>query len=129
MTQSSKRPGGPLKSRFIQGLGGEWRDPFGKRVTHPLVLRDLGYHAGFWERHAGLPEKTLVEMRKAMLESIEKALAAGSISIFVGPKLSDEAREKLSAYKILARENGYEIGLFRHSKSAHTATAPIRTPE
>lgn len=68
-----------------------------------------------------------------MTEIVHDAIASGygSISCFVSMTGFDEKDlEKLSAYRVLARELGYEVGHYVLNPREGTASAPIsRIPE
>lgn len=130
----SKRPGGPLRQKSVSTEGVEY-DPF-----HPPKLfqkpdgtqklrggkkldKDEVYAARFWEEK---PE----ELREVMIDNIcQAAEKEGFIGSFVDPSgITEKDKEKLSAYRQLARELGYEVGEFKFYPKAHTARAPIYKP-
>lgn len=121
--EAPKRPGGPLRAKPIE-IGGVFYDPL-----HPPKLyqtpggkqefrggktldKDEAYSMMFW---AGKRPKGL---REAMLQSLYSAIKTGKFSSFAGASetpdgrlaLDQDSKEKLSAYRILAREQGYTIG-------------------
>jgi len=85
--------------------------------------KDLPYAERFWQRQ---PEG----MREVMIENInEYALVSGLLTSFVNINGIDEKdREKLSAYRALARELGYEVGEYVFYPRDGIAAAPIRKP-
>lgn len=132
---SPKRPGGPLRQKPIS-VGGVDYDPF-----HPPKIfqntdgteeiiggrkfdKDEEYADRFWARRAK-------GSREVMVEYVHKAAQKdGFISSFVDPSgITEKDREKLSAYRKLARELGYEVGDFKFSPDAYTAIAPIKKVE
>lgn len=133
-----ERPGGPLVGQPAQGPDGNWYDQFGEATTPPpsidstnpniqgdnQLALDKVYSDLFW---SGKSESLSTDLKKAMLESIEKAVAIGRFSLFTDPtSIGEKDRQTLSAYREIARENGYEIGKFTHNPSSHTASAPIK---
>ena len=81
---------------------------------------DRVYAERFWARS---PEG----MRAAYQASIESAARTGTLSIFVNMEgLDEKDKEKMSAFRLLARELGYEVGQFRVDRNRATASAPIQ---
>lgn len=146
-----KRPGGELHIRPIV-IDGTVYDPYGapKLVSDadgnlsyvggkPLESadtttpteetppdKDEEYARRFWER--GRPEG----LREVMTDIVRKAAEQenGSIGSFVSPEGIDEKdREKLSAYRQLARSLGYEVGQYVFSPDGYTAQASIKKPK
>lgn len=66
-----------------------------------------------------------------MRESIEKqAKERGLFSLLVDKTgITEEDKRRLSAYRSIAREIGYEIGQFHFNKNTHTVTAEIKKIE
>ncbi len=116
----SERPGGELHTRPIQGSDGQWQDGYGNRISE-TEARDIDYATRFWRQQpAG--------QKQAMQEIIQNQVELGKFSLFVSPSgISEGDEEKLSAYRLLAREMGYEIGSFHFNPNAHTVTAEIKT--
>ncbi len=82
--------------------------------------RDVAHATRFWLRQ---PKG----VREAMEQSIRAAVGVGTLSLFIDPSgITNSDRDRLSAYRVLAQELGYEVGDFVINHSAHTATAPIR---
>lgn len=111
---SPARPGGELQGKPIQGLDGQWYDKFGEAIG-----KDEVYSEQFWDHQ---PEG----MREAMIENIESAAQKGSFSIFAGHNgIEDHDKEKMSAYRFLAKELGYVVGPFYYNKSTYVVNATI----
>lgn len=109
------RPGGELYGRPVQGLDGHWYDKYGTPISE-----DEEYSRRFWDK--GQPK----EMRSTMIGILESSIQNGHFSSFVDPSgITEYDKEKLSAYRILARELGYTIGQFSFNKKSYIATAPI----
>ena len=96
-----------------------------KKVGEPesidSIARDAEWAAKFWEKQPR-------GMRSVMLENIANAVQQGpEISFFVDKDgITDDDRRRLSAYRQLAKENGYEIGEYRLNRDSWTVTAEIR---
>lgn len=127
-----KRPGGAYSPKPVI-IEGKTYDPFHppKLVQNPdgtqgfiggkELTKDEVYADRFW-RKTHPPG-----LREALIENIQKDAQAGTIGIFVSETgIAEEDREKLSAYRELARELGFEIGQFTFHKNAGTATATIK---
>ena len=81
--------------------------------------RDQLYAAKFWENQ---PKG----MREVMAANIETALKKGQFASFVSPNgLDEKDKAKLSAYRQLARDLGYEMGQFTAHPESHTVSAPV----
>ena len=135
-SQTTRLPGGEYKPRPIE-IDGEFYDSLhppklfrgldGKEVYvggEKLDKNDV-YAERFWSRDQpkGLKEVMTENIRKATEER-------GTFTSFVGENgISDTDKEKLSAYRVLARETGYEIGEFAFDKKTGVASAPIRQIE
>jgi hypothetical protein len=67
-------------------------------------------------------------MREVMERNIKKsATEEGVIYHFVDPQgIKEDDKEKLSAFRILARQMGYDIGQYHFDKHAHVASAKVR---
>jgi hypothetical protein len=117
--ERAKRPGGPLTGKPIQSLDKRWYDRFGEDIAGTLAS-DLELAAQYWNRNR--PSGA----REAMKENIEIAFAHGQLAIAVDqPSASNEDILKLAAYRVLARELGYDIGKFQFHQNSGTATAGV----
>ena len=131
----SKRPGGELKGKPIQGPDGQWRDAFGEKIEAPTPPAsreaiDHEYSKRFWETRALKGEKFQNDLRATMQSNVMSAADSGMLALAVDPAgITDHDREKLSAYRELAKTMGYEIGAFRFNEKSHTAIAPIKRIE
>lgn len=111
-----KRPGGPLQGKIIQGPDGKWYNEFGEQASKDDIYSHL-----FWSR------KQPPNLREAMMQNILSASQTGTFGVFVNPSgMTEEDKEKLSAYRVLARELGFEIGEFQFNKRSHNALATIK---
>ncbi len=126
--EGPKRPGGELQGRNVQGPNGTWVDKF----NEPLGAKestDMEYAAKFWNRQdKNLSPKYAGQLRESMRGNIESAVNGkrGSIGSFVDPTgVTEEDKEKLSAYRVLAKEMGYEVGDYAFDKRSHVASAQI----
>ena len=117
-----KRPGGALRGKPVQGPKGEWYNALGERINYSV---DLAYSRAFWKsfKHKAVAQGRYKIMRETIQNDAEKH---GQIAILVGPQITEESKAEMSAYRVLAKKMGYQIGLFTHHKRAHTATAPIK---
>ena len=116
---NQKRPGGTLKGKPVEGLDGKWYDPFGNEII--FDSKDLEYSNRFWSHSKPLG------LKEVMIEDIITGEKSGSIGSFVSSDgILEDDREKLSAYKVLAQQIGYEVGQFSFNDGAYTALAPIR---
>ena len=106
------------------------RDQFGEKISD-TETQDQIYAAKHWESLQSRGNDKLVEgMRLAMQENIEKAVELGKIGLFVNKDGFDEKdKEKMSAYRQLAKRMGYEIGEWMLRKSDGIATAEIKKEE
>lgn len=121
-TQPSKRPGGELHIRNIQQPDGTWKDGYGESLS-PKDARDMAYAARFWERQ---PDGML----QVAKENLAKATESGQFSMVISPNGPDESdKEKMSAYRQLAKELGYDFGPFELHKNSHTITAQFQINE
>jgi hypothetical protein len=83
--------------------------------------KDGEYSKKFWEK--GKPEG----LREAMIENIISATNTGFIGIFVSlDGYTENDKEKMSAYRVLAKEIGYEIGPYKLDRKTGVASADIR---
>lgn len=111
---SPARPEGELQGKPIQGLDGQWYDKFGEPIG-----KDEVYSEQFW---IGQPKG----LREVMIQNIESAAREGIFHIFGGPNgIEERDKAKMAAYRTLAQENGFEIGLFHYNRSTYVLTATI----
>lgn len=92
---------------------------------------DLRYSGAFWERLRDAHwTREQIERKKAqMSEVIEQAAESGSFQTIVQMgllQISDRDREKLSAYRVMAHDLGYEIGGWKYTARSGSVKAPIR---
>ena len=119
--EKPKRPGGELYGRPVQGHDGKWYDKFGQEISEQKA-RDTEYADRFWKRQPP-------GMRDSMTDNIHRAAqeTPPMIGSFVDPAgMTEEDKEKLSAYRLLAEELGYEVGQYVFNASAYTARAEIK---
>ncbi len=107
-----------------------------ERLEKYGISKDEEYAQKFWDAERAKvkigknPDKYLKDLRDAMMENIEKAVATGNIDVFAGPKeLAESEKQKISAYRALAKEMGYEVGQFKLDKHTHSAEATIKKIE
>jgi hypothetical protein len=139
MTEDIKNlPGGPLRERPLE-INGVFYDPFHppKLIQTPdgrqeyrggrVLDKDEAYSMLFWQKDQP------PGLREAMEQSLDTAIQKGVFSTFVGGterpdggfEFDQDSKEKLSAYRILARERKYQIGPFRYLHGSGTAQATI----
>lgn len=126
-----ERPGGPLVGQPAQGLDGNQYDQFGDQVDVPASYnasqndptnKDTEYADRFWVRQ---PEG----MRDIMIGKINTAVEkeGGIFSLFADPAgISEHDKEKMSAYRALAKELGYEIGQYKFNPQTYCVSAPVK---
>jgi hypothetical protein len=120
ISPQQKRPGGELHTRPIQGVDGQWQDGYGETISESEA-KDSEYASRFWQNNQS------PGLREAMQDNIQSRAESGSFGIFVDSQgITESDKEKLSAYRQLAREMGYEIGPFRFNANSYTATAEIK---
>ena len=130
-----RRPGGEYKPKPLE-IGGVFYDGLyppkiirrpdgsevpigGQRLDKDQV--DQIYAERFWQS-----SRVVKGTREVMIDNIHRATEQGSLGSFVDPNgITEQDKEKLSAYRQLAKELGYEVGDFKFDKAAHTALAPI----
>lgn len=125
--EAHKKLGGELVGKPIEGPDGKWYNQFGEEVS-----RDEAFSSMYWGnlRMGGMKEKGIQEMQEQMRETLEKAAIEGNLSIFVDRNgLTQNDKEKLSAYRIQAKQFGYEISQFELNKDSGTVTAKISKQE
>jgi hypothetical protein len=83
--------------------------------------QDIENSKKFWVEHDA-------NMRLSMLKVIDEATKKEPPLIYVHIEggLSDNNLEKLSAYRVLAEEQGWEIGALDINGISHTVSAPMR---
>ena len=120
MSKSSEtpvRPGGPLVERPVQGADGNWYH-YGQMIPKKEAV-DLDYAASFWKNQ---PEG----MEQTMMSVIETTAQEGTFWQYVDQeKMTDKDKEKISAYRVLAKQMGYSLGGFTHQSGKPTGHAPI----
>lgn len=133
-----KLPGQPLEQAPIE-IDGRFYDPFNPPKQYygkegqmlfkggEEITRDEAYSKMFW-RHKG----HVKGLREAMIDSLKSSISEGIIGVFVGveerdykTELIQESREKLSAYRVLAKELGYEIGPYTFHKDSGSVVAKM----
>jgi len=130
-----KLPGGAARAKPLE-INGQFYDPYHppklvrktdgteEYVGGKTIDRDTIYANRFWDRQ---PKG----MKEVMIQELHKAAAdpRGKIGSFVNPSGMDERdKEKLSAYRQLGKELGYEIGKYHFNPKVHTAEASISAP-
>ena len=136
-----KRPGGPVNFKPI-AIGDVFYHPdFPPKIYTSesgeteyrggkTISRDEAYSIMFWQQHQ--PDG----LKEAMIENIQNAIKLGEIGHFVaatktnkGFDIEQSDKEKLSAYRILAKEIGYEIGPYKVNERSGNVTAKIKKIE
>lgn len=120
--EKRRLPGGPLQGRAAQGQDKKWRDQFGEALDSNKA-QDMDYAARFWTRSQP------TGMRENMMTIIESSANQDppQLASFIDPSgITEKDKEKLSAYRVLAEEIGYEVGPYVLNKRSHTALAPLR---
>jgi hypothetical protein len=116
------RPGGEGNRKVIE-LGGKFYDSLDPPEAHKTkdgdreyigkeLDKDTAFSRLFWEKDQ--PEG----LKEAMKETITRQIDGGKFFSSVGSEVNSEgnieldqdSKEKLSAYRVLANEMGYEIG-------------------
>jgi hypothetical protein len=95
------------------------------------VDRDTQYAEKYWQLRAehGDKPKLIEGIKQSFRQSILDAANSDEkrLAIFVAAEnFSEEERAKISAYRVLAKELGYEIGPYKISKGSGTAMAEIK---
>lgn len=93
----------------------------------------------FWERQrdTGRSKELIGKFRDRLKEQIKEMIQNSPveegkqfIKIFVTREgITEEDKEKLSAYRLLAKEFGYEIGAFNLNRKTGVATAEIKVSQ
>ena len=116
--EKPKQMGGELREKSVQGPDGQWYNKFGEKIT-----TDEAYASMFWEKQ---PKG----MRETMINIIRDSEREGMIAFLSAQEgITQDLKEKLSAYRLLAKELGYEVGEFAFKAKAGTVTAQIRKIE
>ncbi len=90
------------------------------------ISKDVAYAMRYWEK------RTDPNTRKTMEEILTTALSKGAfhIAVYISPNpadgISEKDKEKLSAYRLLADEMGYELGPFVLQRDAGNVRSDIR---
>lgn len=132
-----KRPGKELTIKPIE-IDGIFYDPYnppklfedsdGKKNYKggKEIDRDEAYSMMFWSKER--PD----DLKDAMKDILNDSLKTGTVSIFAGAEesengfeLEQESKEKLSAYRILAKELGYIIGPYKYNEKSGNVQATI----
>ncbi|MBN1168936.1 hypothetical protein JXA63_03510 [Candidatus Woesebacteria bacterium] len=121
-----KRPGGPLVEKPVQGKDGSWHY-MGETIAEGDAV-DISYSIDFWRRYVHDTPKFRESLRNAMIGNIKKSIdEGGEFKTFVNHDGIDERdKEKISAYRRLAREFGYKIGEVKHKEGTATAIGTIK---
>jgi hypothetical protein len=138
-TEQNQLPGtGGTRLRPLE-LGGEFYDPF-----HPPKLarqpdgsehyvggrkleKDDVYSERFWSR----PEHQIDGYTQAMMENIQKSAdGTGNLGMYVPSTGPDEkSKEKMSAYRKMAKDMGYIVGGYHFVEADHMVIATIVKPK
>ena len=121
-----KRPGTSLKGKPIVSLDGvTWYDPFGERILFNPT--DLIYADKFW---AELTSEKKENQKNIMAQNIIDAEKNGCLEMFVNPSgIVRDDKKRLSAYRVLAQQMGYQVGNFLFNPHLSKATAHLRKKE
>lgn len=145
--EKAQRPGGELYGRPVQREGkwydkfgqeiplpepkrredGKWRDRDGKEISD-AVAQDQSYARRFWEGFLlrGRTEGVIPDTIEAMRVSITKAAERGQFGVLVDSHgITEKDKERISAYREVARTMGYQIGPLRFNPEEFTAMGPI----
>lgn len=136
---SPRLPGGPVSEKPLES-GGKFYDPLYPPKIQILpdgsqqvlagsgqeIGRDEAYSRMFW-----VDQPTT--MRETMKQNVEIAFRNGLMAMFVTGQKTPEGKidigqndkEKLSAYRVLAKEMGYTIGSYEYKEKSGTVTATI----
>lgn len=96
--------------------------------------KDAVYAAQFWDQMSwDKGDVFATSMKEAMKTSIESAAKTigpdgnGQFSLFVTPEgMAEKDKQKISAYRELAKEMGFQIGPLKRNEKSGTATGTIR---
>src|SRR3989338_545484 len=136
-TQGEKRPEGEMVGNPKKDSDGQWYNKFVEKISQDDAYSDL-----FWEKQKKLGNKPeLIEKQKAVMAGIIKDAIkpgetvgkfghaveqVGGMTQELEKGIPESDKEKLSAYRVLAKELGYEIGLFQKNPKNWTVTAEIK---
>ncbi len=128
------RPEGPIVQRPME-INGVFYDPLHPPKAYQKEDGSMEYRGGkplerdqadklyserFWQRQ---PKG----VRESMIDIIKERAEGGSFVIAVDPRgITDDDREKLSAYRDLAKQIGYEVGEYKFESKSHIVHAPIK---
>src|SRR3989339_183899 len=123
-----KRPGGPLVGKPVQGLDGQWYNQFGEKIEDTRRdqprNKDADYAQRFWDK--GQPKGFREVMIGNLHNSIKEGENEGVFRCSVSPQgINDTDKEKLSAYRVLANELGYDMGPYQFNANSYIASAKI----
>jgi hypothetical protein len=80
------------------------------------------YAERYWKSHPGYEKRTWENIEQHM-----KKYGSISVSVNRDGMIDDQAKEKLAAYRQIARQNGWEIGQFARDPQTHeVVTASAR---
>lgn len=114
----SNRPGGPLVGKPIQGSDGRWYNQFKEEIK--FDPKNVKFSDLFWSRNQPTAK------REAMMDNIISASGNGLLALIVDHGgITDMDKERLSAYRVLAKQMGYEVGLYRFNPASGNVTALI----
>lgn len=115
---SYKRPGGLLAGKPTQGFDGKWYNQYGEPIE--FDEKDLKYSERFWSSQ---PKG----MRETFMNNILNAANDGFLGIIISEKeFTEKDKERASAYRVLARQMGLEVGGYILNENARTIVAPIK---
>ena len=126
-----QRPGGVSRSveRPSEQQDGSWANAAGEKFT-----KDQAYAWEFWDSFWA-QGKDIEPHKEAMRESITKAAETidpstgeGELGILSGggAEIDSYSKQKISAYRELAREMGYEVGQLKLNQRSGTITGTIK---
>lgn len=100
------------------------------------AVDDQTYANSYFERSTSSSNsedrsKEITRLKGSMLIAIKAAAEQTSATLSFNiatsdRKLTDESKQKLSAYRTVAQENGYVIGEFKIDHATHLATAEVK---
>ena len=99
------------------------RIPLHGRAEQGVNDKDAAYAGRFWNRN-----QNIVGLKDVMAQSLQGAIEKRDRLFYVLVNVSgltEQDKEKLSAYRVLAGEIGIELGPFRLNKRSGTAVAEI----
>jgi len=123
-----KKPGGELRGKPVQGPDEQWYNKFGEKIS-----QDEAYAENYWGHFmpsASDKSERMEQAKMLMREAIESQAKTGLFRSFVDKTgITEKDKCKLSAYRLIAKEIGYEIGQFKFNKDAGTVTASLKKIE